>query len=255
MEEIKEKQIKIIHEPSDKEPFLLIYKNAGLPTAPLSQDDKDNALSIAGELFPQILKIKGIKDIEYGLIHRIDTQTKGLVIIAASQDFYDYIQNEQKEGRFIKTYRARCEENLKNVEILKGFPEIDLNLHYKLLKNQSVNIQSYFRHYGEKNSAVRPVTDSSSKIIKNKVGKLKAYSTKIKLSKTVEIEGKTEYDFLCSITSGFRHQVRAHLCWLGFPIIGDKLYNSSCPSESSELQFEANSLTFTWKGKEYNFKA
>ena len=253
----KNSEIKIIHHPREKEPFLIIYKNAGLATAPLSKDDKNNALAISAELYPEINQIQGKKTIEYGLIHRIDTPTKGLVLIATSQDFYDYIQNEQKENRFIKTYKATCEENLNNTELLQGFPKTDLTFHQKLLKNETITIQSYFRSYGENNYCVRPVTESCSKIIKNKVGKFKLYSTTIKLNRIIKENEKIKYEFLCSLTSGFRHQVRAHLCWLGFPIIGDKIYNCTCNNSNSveptEMQFEATSLSFYWNEREYNF--
>ena len=48
-------QIKVIHEPTSHKPYLIIDKPAGLPSAPLTENDKENAFSKAAELFPQIL--------------------------------------------------------------------------------------------------------------------------------------------------------------------------------------------------------
>ncbi|UKI54519.1 MAG: hypothetical protein L6V90_07365 [Treponema succinifaciens] len=47
----------------------------------------------------------------------------------------------------------------------------------------------------------------------------------------------------CSIKEGYRHQVRSHLAWLGFPVRGDKLYNPLC-SQNEEMQFFADCLKF-----------
>jgi len=243
--------IKIIKEPSTEEPFLVIYKAAGLASAPLKAEDKKNALYQAGLLYPELYRVKGKKEIEYGLLHRIDTQTKGLLLIATEQAFYDYMNEEQKEGRFLKYYKAICIENQNNTDKLEGFPPIDPHFHIKLLENNKITIQSYFRNYGSNKQSVRPVTAESSKIIKNKIGKLKLYSTEIQLSKVINDDNKKKYQFICKIKAGYRHQVRAHLCWLGFPICGDMLYN---PADKEKcMQFEASGLSFNYKGKKYDF--
>ena len=45
-------KIKIIFEPDKNKPFLVIYKPKNLPSAPLNENDKDNALSQAIQIFP-----------------------------------------------------------------------------------------------------------------------------------------------------------------------------------------------------------
>ena len=57
------------------------------------------------------------------------------------------------------------------------------------------------------------------------------------------------YKINCKISSGFRHQVRCHLAWAGFPIINDKIYNSNFVDNNStatteKLQFYATKLEF-----------
>ena len=89
--------IDIIKEPTPDKPYLVIYKPKGLPSAPLTTDDKDNALTQACAMYPQIKSVCGKKAIEYGLLHRLDTATDGLIVIAASQECYDFLQNEQKD--------------------------------------------------------------------------------------------------------------------------------------------------------------
>ena len=58
----------------------------------------------------------------------------------------------------------------------------------------------------------------------------KIYSTDIKIKKNIAV---------CRITEGYRHQVRAHLAYSGYPICGDMLYNPNAkPGE--KMQFLLN---------------
>ena len=131
--------IKIIKAPDLEKPFAIIDKPSGLPSAPLSAEDTDNAFYQAACLFSELLVVSGKKQIEHGLIHRLDTATSGLIIIAASQECYDFLQEEQKNGKIIKTYRARC-----NIAECKtdGFPfcPIDIN---NIEKGSCFEISSY----------------------------------------------------------------------------------------------------------------
>ena len=231
-------EIKIISEPSSERPFLVIYKPKGLPSAPLIEDDTDNALYKAAELYPEIKKVQGRKQIEYGLLHRIDTPTDGLLLIALSQEFYDSIQKQQSEGLFIKTYIAECEK----AKPLNGFTPVDKKILETLEKQKKVIVSSYFRNYGEGKKSVRPVTETSGKASLKKIGKPVLYTTEI----TLKEEKKSSFLFECRIKSGYRHQVRCHLTWLGFPIIGDKLYNPNedSNSDSAELKFTATKIEF-----------
>jgi len=150
-------KIKIIHEPSAEKPFLVIYKPKGLPSAPLSENDFENALSQAIKLYPQLNNVTGKKQIEYGLLHRIDTPTDGLLVIASTQEAYDFLIEQQQSGRFIKYYSALCEPLLDNSEKLEGFPPVPA------INNENFTIESYFRPYGNGNKEVRPVTQDSGK--------------------------------------------------------------------------------------------
>ncbi len=237
-------KIKIISEPTREKPFLVIYKPQGIPSAPLSQDDKISALSQAVEIFPEVKKVSGRKQIEYGLLHRIDTQTEGLLLIATSQLFYDDLILQQAAGKFIKTYQAECISTLKNNKTEKtGFPPIDTEIHEELELGKPIKISSYFRNYGEGLKAVRPVTENSGKAALKKIGKQKEYTTEIKFVSKNEFS----YTFECKISAGYRHQVRCHLAWLDFPIIGDKIYNfSKTDTEKAEkMRFKATGLQFT----------
>ncbi len=233
-------EIKILHEPSEKEPYIVIHKPRGLPSAPLYEDDTENAFSKAAAMFPVCKNVSGIKKVEHGLLHRLDTETEGLLLVASSQEFYDFLRNEQDSGRFIKTYKAKCDVLNNNAEAFGGFPPIPVKKDW-IDTLSEVEISSMFRNYGKKSSLVRPVTENSGRAAQKKCKSGKTYSTKISISEKRKNEASVE----CRIQKGYRHQVRAHLSWIGLPVKGDKLYNFNyVKSTSAELLFFATEIEF-----------
>ena len=230
--------IEIIKEASPEKPYLVIYKPKGLPSAPLKAEDSYNALAQAVDMFPQLKAVCGKKPVEYGLLHRLDTATDGLMVIAASQECYDFLMTEQREGRFIKTYTAECNIIADNAENLGGFPPESPAL---------PQVTSYFRPYGEGRKEVRPVTEKSGKAALSKLGKAKLYTTKIEITKLSDSRVRAS----CQITEGYRHQVRCHLAWAGYPVVGDQLYNSD-KKNAENLLFSATNISFEYPRGDLN---
>ena len=116
-------EIEVIHAPTEIEPYAVIVKPFGLPSAPLYEGDP-SAYTQAAQLYPELNSVCGVKEVEHGLLHRIDTPTQGLLLIAARQDFYEYMQQVQKGGLFVKTYKALCDIIL---DALEDSPEPPLS--------------------------------------------------------------------------------------------------------------------------------
>ena len=237
----KAARIKIIHEPSAAEPFVVLSKPAGLASAPLVAGG-ESALTECARLFPEALTVRGKKTVEGGLLHRIDTATSGLLLVAASQEFYDHISAAQERGLFVKGYRAECNIDADNARKLGGFPELEnvfqdqncaaafWSCHKSL---QGLEISSYFRAFGKGQKEVRPVLPTSNAAALKKLGSKKMYSTKIVAADFLVIQNFSGGDdrakiarVECKIAQGYRHQVRCHLAWLGLPVVGDALYNA-----------------------------
>lgn len=239
-------KIKIVHVPSEKEPFVVIDKPRGLASAPLAPGDA-SALTWVAEKFPETKNVCGKKAIEYGLVHRIDTETRGLLLVALTQEFYDRLIEEQTNGRFVKHYMAVC-NFLGGQNMDDGFPTVSLEGQNFLnsIKNDSnsgefsLEITSRFRPFGLKNKEVRPVNEFSGRAAEKKAG-AKTYRTMVKVAK--ESDG---YKAECRITEGYRHQVRCHLAWLGLPIKGDPVYGLSSKDGTSRAPF-----MFTASGLEF----
>lgn len=223
---------KVISEQAD---FLVVFKPAGLPSAPITADDTENVFALAARDYPELLQVQGRKEVEHGLLHRLDTVTQGLVIIARTQTGYDKLQELQKQNKIIKTYTALCQYEPENAQQLTGFPPIQ-TVTPQDLPGSARNIESYFRPYGDGRKQVRPVTQSSGPAALKKLEKKVVYSTKVmitgKENELVRVE--------CQITNGYRHQIRCHLAWIGLPIAGDPLYNAKYSQE--QMYFCANKI-------------
>ena len=233
-------RIKIVREPSVDKPYIVIWKPKNLPSAPLNENDKENALSQAGELYPELYNVVGRKNIEYGLLHRLDTATDGLLVIALNQDCYDFILNEQKEGRFIKYYKACCNIDYEKKEGFPPYKEIIIN------EESTFSVSSYFRAYGIGKKEVRPVTKDSGKAALKKLGKLKEYTTEVHVLEKKKDKCLVE----CKILEGYRHQVRCHLSWIGLPIVGDKIYNKK--NAENIMKFSATKVCFEYPRGDLN---
>ena len=231
-------EIGIIHAPSAEEPFLLVNKPAGLASAPL-RDGDDSAVTRLLADFPEIARVRGWKAVEGGLVHRLDTQTSGLLLIAASQEFYDRIIAEQEAGKFKKTYTAECDD-ARCLLPAEGFPQRPpfAELGKTGRGVYSLSVESRFRPWGPHGREVRPVSEASG------LGAVKKASPGLyRTEAEFSLDGTGSVRAVCRITRGYRHQVRCHLAWFGFPVKGDVLYNPAA-KEGDAFCFHATGLAF-----------
>lgn len=239
--------VRIIHSCSD---FVVAIKNAKIHSAPLQENDTSSALVLVAQEYPEILKVRGKKEIEGGLVHRIDYDTAGLLLFACNQKFYDHILTCQEAGLFKKNYLAFCNFIPQCPEILGGFPPTPF-LVDSLNSSEKYQVLSAFRPFGPGRKEVRPVTEDSVKFSRKKINekkeKLSIYSTNFTISKVEEEIYRVE----ASITKGYRHQVRCHLAWCSLPIISDPLYNptsktshETCNNSLPQMQFFATGFSF-----------
>ncbi len=204
--------------------IVIADKPHGMPTVPLKrQSSPEGTLlsAVSGEC-RDILSVKGRNEWEYGTLHRLDTATSGLVVFARNQNAYEHLMKMQREDRFTKVYKALTKESGR----LLG-KDAPIGLLQSLDEGKEIEIISYFRSYGPGSKQVRPIQD-----IKRSDNSVK-YTTKARKSGNV---------FTCTITRGFRHQIRAHLSWIGFPIVGDGLYGDG--SDCDILELDCFSVSF-----------
>jgi 23S rRNA pseudouridine1911/1915/1917 synthase len=175
----------------------------------------------------------------FDIMHRLDFETHGLVLFAKNKTSYEFFKVLQDNGEFIKEYSAVCKKTDVSVQ-LTGFPD------YKNKNDNSLEtartpfaIESYFRPFGPGRKLVRPVIEDGKKHKEIAADKGGFYKTEI-----TSINGNI---FNARIKRGFRHQIRCHLCWSGFPILNDPLYSypeGDAVSPTGELALRAYALFF-----------
>lgn len=226
----------------DAEDYLIYYKAAGLASAPLkkinSEDlskdfleegEEDSALREVAKIYPEVLEVASqFKPIEGGLVHRIDTATSGLLLLAKNQKSYDFFIDLQKKALFRKCYTAFSHKtSQKDVKksLERGYPplpgEYCLEEAGQLPEVQlPLKIASAFRNFGPRGASVRPL------LIENAKDK-KIYQTSIDALSHLGFARKIGV----SLSLAYRHQVRSHLHWLGYPIIADMRYGRESDSD------------------------
>jgi len=211
--------------------LLVVNKLSKMPTVPLKNGGMGNTLLDAiSQYCIDVKSFSGYSKHEGGVLHRLDTLTDGLVLIAKNKESFDFLINEQKKNNFEKNYIVRTTYSTK---LMQGFFEFPFE---SIIENRSVVVESFFRHYGKGRKSVRPVMEDCSKIVLSKASKTK-YKTIINFIKKED----NLFYFNCCLTNGFRHQIRCHLAWSGYPLIGDKLYGGI---ESDEFGLTCNSINF-----------
>lgn len=200
---------------------LVFWKESGIPTVPLKNTiDGTTLLSIASAYYPEIVCCHGENEWEGGVIHRLDNLTKGLVLIARSQRAYDALMQQQKKDMIQKEYLATVTEGRAIDEGFEPYP-------FQNPLYEDGMIISYFRSFGPGGKSVRP-SYSNARYAKGRI-----YTTLA----SPESDGVIR----CTITRGFRHQIRAHLAWAGCPISGDTQYGGR---ESDDFGLEAVSISY-----------
>jgi len=197
---------KIIYE--DKN-FLALDKPAGLL---VHKTKISKELTLVDWLLENYLGIKNVGDepkTRPGIVHRLDRDTSGVILIAKNQKYFEYLKNLFQNRQIKKTYLALVYGEIK--------PKIGIIEKPISLKPGSVK-RTIWKGKMEKEAI------TEYKLVKF----LKGFSL-------VRVYPKT----------GRTHQIRIHLASIGHPIVGDNLYGPKInPLGLNRLFLHAESLEF-----------
>ncbi len=162
------------------------------------------------------------------------------MLVARTQGALDFFETQQEKGLLVKEYQAGCTKTVSGAG-LEGFPPAPELRDFRL----PFGIQSAFRPYGVGRRSVRPVpleTGLSPKQKKETAwDRGGPYTTEV-----LELREETgnRYTLRLRLLRGFRHQIRCHLSWIGFPILSDPLYGGLTYGPG-KLALRADFLSFT----------
>lgn len=190
----------LIHEDQD---LLVIDKPAGMPAVSLKEGETGTLAEWILKRLPKQADI-GPGRTEAGLVHRLDNDSSGIILAARSEPAYAKLREQFQQGKVQKEYLV----------LVVGHPpaagSIDFPIaHHPRKKKKMVVCESKDR---AKAWEGRPAT--------TKFSLLHRYTLS-------QAEGSALYALLgVTITTGVRHQIRVHLASLGYPIAGDRLYQT-----------------------------
>ncbi len=213
-------QIKIIAEEPD---FLILEKPAGLLVHPTETSKSGTLADWLIAKYPPLAKI-GEDPLRPAIVHRLDKDVSGLMLIPKTQDSFDYFKQQFKLHNIIKKYLALVSGTVVKDEEIINFPI-----------SRSRTKRGLF--------AAHPHNHEGKKAI-----------TKFNVSKRFR-----NYTLLeVQILTGRTHQIRVHLLAHGHPVAGDKLYNGRLKTKNGldRIFLHATELEFIDPaGKQWRFKS
>ncbi len=172
--------------------FFVLNKPANIHSHPLVYEEKNNCLSFLRTKFPEYLNVNQAH-YDRGLLYRLDFETSGILVYVKKAESYKWLRDNFNQFAKKKIYHC----------IVQGHCQL----------------QGRFQHYFySKEAKGRRVVVSSDPSL-GQCGEflLTALSFDAKTQTTLmEVELKT----------GLRHQIRAQLAHLGYPIAGDIFYGA-----------------------------
>ncbi|MBI5401451.1 RluA family pseudouridine synthase [Candidatus Wolfebacteria bacterium] len=213
---------KIIYE--DKN-FIALNKPAGLIVHQVSgaKQQENSLVDFLIKKYPEIKNVGDDPKMRPGVVHRLDKDTSGVILIARNQRYFEYLKNLFQTSGIKKNYLALVWGKINPpAGGAKGIIEKPISLKPGTTKR----------------------TVHGGKMTKEAITEYKA----VKTYEFINEQGNVKYFSLVRVSpkTGRTHQIRIHLASIGHPIVGDSLYGAKENPFGLKRQFlHAESLEFT----------
>lgn len=196
----EDEYLMVLNKPTD----LIVHPGAGNYDKTLANAlvhyAKDNLSSLGGDFRP-------------GIVHRLDRDTTGLIIIAKDDNTHRLLSAALSERNIKRHYLA----------LVFGYPDL-----------LAGTIKTYIAKYKHDHSKMVVTKSSGKEAITHYIVKEKLLNGKFCL-----IE--------CKLDTGRTHQIRVHLHYKGFPVVGDQLYNEAQNKYLARLSPDLKTLVTNFK--------
>ena len=193
--------------------WVVVDKPAGVPVHPLDPAEVGTVLNALIARYPHMHGV-GEGGLRSGVVHRLDVETTGTLLVATKQDAWQRLRTAFKRHRVTKLYRAIVRGRLRGGREQK--------LHLVVARHKPAKVRVV-----EASQADRPgvrLCDLRWRAVES-----------FRDATLVEIE----------LGTGFLHQIRATFAHLGHPVAGDRHYGGDPPSEGEPVA--ARPLLHAWR--------
>ena len=211
--------LKVLYE---DENFLAVNKPAGVLVHAVnakrkSQSAKREKETIVDWLLKNRPDARDVGDdsrLRPGIVHRLDRDTSGVLLIAKTQKYFEYLKSLFQNHEVKKTYLA----------LVRGRVRLETGRIDKPIGLKSGSVKHTVSHV-------------KAKMIKNAV-------TNYRVKKYIKA-GSEEQTFLeVTPETGRTHQIRVHLASIGHPVVGDKLYGGKSTKSGEPFYLHAYAVEF-----------
>jgi 23S rRNA pseudouridine1911/1915/1917 synthase len=173
---------------------LVVDKPAGMATHGFSGCDQDTLANFLAAERPELLMV-GRNRWEPGLVHRLDRETSGLILVAKTQVAFHDLQQQFRRRQVKKKYWA----------LVWGVTAARGRIDYRI---------AHASHDKRRMQAIVQVSSLSRK--------QKSWAALTRFRKLWGGDGLSLLE--TEMETGVMHQIRVHLAGIGHPIVGDNLY-------------------------------